>query len=71
MYCSKCGKEVNGKFCPDCGTAEENNVAVAQSDAVAVKKKKLKWWQVLLIVVGVIIVIGANGKCLRRKRGQR
>lgn len=71
MKCSKCGKEVNGKFCPDCGTAiEENNVAVSQSDVAAVKKKKLKWWQITLIVVGIIIVIGAIGSALGGEEGR-
>lgn len=71
MKCSKCGKEVNGKFCPDCGTViEENNVAVPQSDVTAVKKKKLKWWQIALIVVGIIIVIGAIGSALGGEEGR-
>lgn len=70
MKCSKCGKEVDGNFCPHCGTSiEESNVAVPQSDVVAVKKKKLKWWQIALIVVGIIIVIGAIGSALGGEEG--
>lgn len=25
MYCKNCGKEVNGDFCPNCGTKSGNN----------------------------------------------
>ncbi len=52
MKCSKCGKDYQGNFCPNCGTRAPGNV-----DSVSPKKKKFHWWYVLI----ALIVLGAIG----------
>lgn len=65
MYCSNCGAEVKGKFCPKCGT-KSTNLEVAEeifanpiSNPIAeTKQKKKKVWLILsLIVVAIILLI--------------
>ena len=39
MICNKCGKEFDGKFCPDCGTCvEEQTADVIQEDEASVEE---------------------------------
>ena len=39
MICKKCGKEYEGKFCPECG-ASNDGVSPAQATVAQPKKKK-------------------------------
>ena len=41
MICKKCGKEYEGKFCPECG-ASNDGVSPAQATVAQPKKKKKK-----------------------------
>lgn len=58
MICKKCGKEYEGKFCPECGTSSDGStlqVAPIQQP----KKKKKKGLIAAVVVIAVIVVIAA------------
>lgn len=66
MFCSNCGKEFEGKFCPDCGTpvAEERVVVDAPNISVNVTGKedvyKSKWAALVLCLLGLILIGGLH-----------
>lgn len=57
MFCQKCGKEVTGKFCTNCGNSTQNNVNNSNQAKVPVKKPIYKkWWFWLLIILFIGII---------------
>ena len=58
MICKKCGKEYEGKFCPECG-ASNDGVSPAQATVAQPKKKKKKGLIAVIVIVVLIIVIAA------------
>lgn len=50
MICKKCGKEYEGKFCPECGASIDGNPP-------APHKKKKKGMIVAIAVIALIVVI--------------
>lgn len=66
MFCSNCGKEFDGKFCPDCGTpvSEERVVVDAPNISVNVTSKevvyKSKWAALVLCLLGLILIGGLH-----------
>lgn len=58
MICKKCGKEYEGKFCPECGVSNDGS-GPAQATAAQPKKKKKKGLIVAVVIVVLIIVIAA------------
>ena len=58
MICKKCGKEYEGKFCPECG-ASNDGVSPAQATVAQPKKKKKKGLIAAVVIVVLIIVIAA------------
>lgn len=82
MKCSKCGKEFEGKFCPECGTpsvaqAEQPTPAPpvyqqpmnTYQNPVPPQKKKGGCLKVGLIVFGVIVVLGIVVSALNGNKG--
>lgn len=71
MKCVNCGKEFEGKFCPECGSpatpvqspAQQPmpNQQVPMYQQVPVQKpvKKIKWWMILIGVVVLIVLMKA------------
>ena len=72
MFCTNCGAEFEGKFCPACGTAVEqtakpsDNVIVdapkvfaqeAQKEPVV---QKSKWAALILCLLGLILIGGLH-----------
>lgn len=57
MICKNCGKEFEGKFCPEC--AAPSNAAAAAP--VQIARKKYKFGSVILIIIGVFVFIGIIG----------
>ena len=58
MICKKCGKEYEGKFCPECG-ASNDGVSPAQATVAQPKKKKKRGLIAVIVIVVLIIVIAA------------
>lgn len=60
MKCTKCGKEYDGKFCPECGTPAESKGPTYNTPAPAPKKKNgcLKVVVLVLLVILGLIIIG-------------
>lgn len=71
MFCRNCGKEFDGKFCPECGAAAQNDVEFIQPsqepvqfsgpdivDKPKTKKKAPKGCLVAVIVVLALAIIG-------------
>ena len=63
MYCTNCGNQVNGKFCPSCGTQAKGLVASKPTTTYqAPPAKKSNAGVVIAIIAGVIfllMIIGA------------
>lgn len=60
MVCKKCGKEYEGKFCPECGTSNDGSASAQVADpAQQPKKKKKKGLIAAIVVIAVIVVIAA------------
>lgn len=67
MFCGNCGKEFEGKFCPDCGTpvAEERgavdvpNITVKSTDNKEVIYKS-KWASLVLCLLGLVLIGGLH-----------
>lgn len=60
MVCKKCGKEYEGKFCPECGTSNDGSTsAQVANPAQQPKKKKKKGLIAAIVVIAVIVVIAA------------
>lgn len=57
MYCQKCGTEVDGKFCPECGAAIE--LAKQKENPIDTQKNDIGIGMILLIIIGVIGIIYA------------
>lgn len=53
MICKKCGKEYEGKFCPECGTSSDGSTL--QAPPVQQPKKKKKGLIAALVVIAVIV----------------
>ena len=66
MFCSNCGKEFDGKFCPECGTPvkEERVVVDAPNISVNATSKevvyKSKWAALVLCLLGLILIGGLH-----------
>ena len=70
MKCKKCGKEFEGKFCPNCGTpADSDDVKQVQNEPSSSKsqkkpkKKKGCWIAGIIILIILIIIIIATQSC--------
>jgi len=62
MKCTKCGAEVNGKFCPECGAKAEENAPRPLGNAGKPKKPFYKrWWFAVLVIIVILI---AGGKIM-------
>lgn len=68
MKCPKCGKEYEGKFCPECGTpsgqaspAQNGPLPAGGTQFPAPSKKKGGCLKIALIVIGIFIVLGVLG----------
>lgn len=60
MVCKKCGKEHEGKFCPECGTSNDGSASAQVAGPVQQpKKKKKKGLIAAIVVIAVIVVIAA------------
>lgn len=60
MECKKCGAEVNGAFCTNCGTSVNDEVVLNQEQPKKAKKPIFKkWWFWVAIVVVLIIIIAS------------
>lgn len=60
MICPKCGKEVNGNFCSNCGTSivENNPVKIDDiEDVKTLKRKRIKTFIVFCVALGISILI--------------
>lgn len=57
MYCQKCGKNVGeAKFCPECGTATEQEIVYSQSNSKQQRPPRKKRGCLASIMVFLIIV---------------
>ena len=71
MYCSKCGSEGDGKFCPNCGAPFAGNAPEAPTAESApskgnapVKRKKPLYKRVWFwLLIGVVLLILWIGRC--------
>lgn len=65
MKCTQCGKEFDGKFCPECGAPAPGSPPAPEQAAMGKNKKKKKKPMGCLIVVLVVILLmaiaGGNG----------
>lgn len=75
MFCRNCGKEFDGKFCPECGAAAQNDVEYIQPSRESVqfsgpdiidkpkaKKKAPKGCLIaVLVVLAFVIIVGMIG----------
>lgn len=59
MVCKKCGKEYEGKFCPECGTSNDGSASEKVEAPVQRQKKKKKGLIAAIVVIAVIVVIAA------------
>ena len=62
MECKKCGAEVNGVFCSNCGMPV-NDEAITPTEVKPKKAKKpiyKKWWFWLIIVLVFIFIVAVN-----------
>lgn len=60
MVCKKCGKEYEGKFCPECGTSNDGSTSEkVEAPVQRQKKKKKKGLIAAVVVIAVIVVIAA------------
>lgn len=66
MFCSRCGKEFNGKFCEYCGAPAPSSAAPTPgtypTEPTPTKKKKKpiykRWWFYVIIAIALIAIIG-------------
>lgn len=67
MFCSRCGKEFNGKFCEYCGAPAPSSAAPTPgtypTEPTPTKKKKKpiykRWWFYVIVVIAAIAVISS------------
>ena len=66
MFCSRCGKEFNGKFCEYCGAPAPSSAAPTPgtypTEPTPTKKKEKpiykRWWFYVIIAIALIAIIG-------------
>ena len=67
MFCSRCGKEFNGKFCEYCGAPAPSSAAPTPgtypTEPTPTKKKEKpiykRWWFYVIVVIAAIAVISS------------
>ena len=56
MFCTKCGKEFEGNFCPNCGTAIEQTISIAKEETPAPIQKSAPA-QISSKTAGIVVII--------------
>lgn len=56
MFCTKCGKEFEGNFCPNCGTAIEQTIPIAKEETPAPIQKSAPA-QISGKTAGIVVII--------------